>query len=156
MTYRAQESDSDPYRNHTQPTTEPSPNHSRAEQGAVERSALDAALRYRERGWVPVPVAAKGKNPTRRHWQESALDSPLDDFPDGCNVGIVLGDPSGALVDIDLDCPEAVAGARSILPETGLTFGRNSSLRAPVDCDHRFRLIATTRSGRSRPGCGWR
>jgi len=81
---------------------------------------------YRERGWVPIPVASGDKKPTRDKWQNSTLRSALDDFSDGCNVGIVLGEPSGGLVDIDLDCPEAVAAARYLLPETGLKFGRTS------------------------------
>lgn len=88
----------------------------------------DQANLYKQRGWVPVPVAFREKMPTRNEWQNSTLDSPVDDFPeiaDG-NIGIVLGIPSDGLVDIDLDCPEAVEAARYVLPKTGLIFGRKT------------------------------
>lgn len=40
------------------------------------------------------------------------------------NFGIRLGAPSGGLIDVDLDCVEAVAIAALFLPETDATFGR--------------------------------
>ena len=43
------------------------------------------------------------------------------------NIGVVLGEPSNGLVDIDLDCKEAVALAKQFLPHTDLRFGRESS-----------------------------
>jgi hypothetical protein len=41
------------------------------------------------------------------------------------NIGIILGEPSGWIVDIDLDCDEAIRLAPRILPPT-LMFGRPS------------------------------
>ena len=43
------------------------------------------------------------------------------------NIGILTGEPSGWLIDIDLDCPEAVAAARLLLPPTGFVYGRPSN-----------------------------
>ena len=85
---------------------------------------MNAASDYRERGWIPIPISARGKDPIRRRWQNSTIETPLHDFIEGCNVGILLGEASGGLVDIDLDCAEAIAAAPHILPSTGLKFGR--------------------------------
>jgi hypothetical protein len=41
------------------------------------------------------------------------------------NIGLLLGDKFGS-TDVDCDCPEAIMGARKLLPETGLIFGRRS------------------------------
>ena len=46
------------------------------------------------------------------------------------NVGIVLGDLSDGIVDLDLDCPEAVALAPDFLPKTNCVFGRPSNPRS--------------------------
>jgi DNA polymerase-1 len=40
------------------------------------------------------------------------------------NVGVLLGEPSGGLVDIDLDCEEAIRAAPLLLPATPMTWGR--------------------------------
>jgi hypothetical protein len=42
------------------------------------------------------------------------------------NIGVLLGKPSAWLVDVDLDCPEALVVAESLLPDTGCIFGRRS------------------------------
>ena len=52
------------------------------------------------------------------------------------NIGILLGEPSGGLVDIDLDSWEAVALADLFLPATNAIFGRKS---APAS--HRLYLV---------------
>jgi hypothetical protein len=39
---------------------------------------------------------------------------------------VQLGQASGGLTDVDLDCPEAIAVARYLLPMTGAVFGRAS------------------------------
>lgn len=43
------------------------------------------------------------------------------------NVGILCGEPSGNLADVDLDVPEAVTLARVLLPHTGMVHGRRSN-----------------------------
>jgi hypothetical protein len=42
------------------------------------------------------------------------------------NIGVLLGEPSGWLVDIDLDCIAAIELASKYLPETPARFGRQS------------------------------
>ena len=66
----------------------------------------------------------------------------VSDFPNGSNVGVILGPRSGELVDIDLDCAEALALADLYLPATEAIFGRKSKPRShriyiAVDADHR-------------------
>ena len=82
-----------------------------------------------ERGWVAIPIPRESKKPTLSGWQDRTLqDVDADeDFADNDNLGVVLGDPSGGLVDIDLDCPEAIRAASGVLPDTGLIFGRQSN-----------------------------
>lgn len=86
-----------------------------------------AARGYLARGWQPIPVPRREKAPTRSKWQR--LRVPVEDlpkyFPSGQeNVGLLLGDPSGGLVDVDLDAPEAVAAAPVFLPPTPRRHGR--------------------------------
>jgi bifunctional DNA primase/polymerase-like protein len=46
------------------------------------------------------------------------------------NIGVVLGSKSGHLVDLDLDCCEAIALVDLYLPMTGAVFGRRSKPRS--------------------------
>ncbi|MCA9214268.1 MAG: bifunctional DNA primase/polymerase [Planctomycetales bacterium] len=80
---------------------------------------------YRQRGWYCVPLRPRSKSPARRDWTSLRLQP--DVFPENCNVGIILGEPSGWLVDVDLDCPEAIELAESYLPPTPAITGRPSS-----------------------------
>jgi len=55
---------------------------------------------YRARGWVPIPIPRGAKAPTDPAWQRRTLDAP---WPAGdCNIGVLLGEPSGGLIDVDL------------------------------------------------------
>ena len=93
------------------------------------KSCRSAALKYRRRGWAPVPVHPRDKRPVGDAWQKLRLsekDIPSY-FKDGQNVGVLLGEPSGGLVDIDLDCEEALALAEVFLPPTDSVFGRKST-----------------------------
>ena len=88
-----------------------------------------AALVYTQKGLATVPIPHGQKAPTLREWPGLRLtenDIPHY-FPNGGNIGIILGGPSGGLVDIDLDSPEAVTLAPSFLPTTGRIHGRQSS-----------------------------
>jgi hypothetical protein len=90
--------------------------------------AIDCARAYRERGWKPVPIPHREKSPGFKGWQE--FDPPESEFdshfhPDPLNIGVRLGDPSGGLVDVDLDCQEAITLAPEILPASAI-FGRAS------------------------------
>jgi replicative DNA helicase len=94
---------------------------------------LDAALRYLGRGWSPIDVPDGAKAPGRNGWQRERLtaDDLRERFGHGPrNVGMLLGEPSGWLVDVDLDCPEALRLAPAFLPKTGAMFGRTSTPEA--------------------------
>jgi P4 family phage/plasmid primase-like protien len=90
-------------------------------------TTLEAAVAYHARGWVPIPLLPRNKRPAKDAWPELRPTSAelLGLFAGQANVGIHLG-PSG-VVDIDLDCPEAVTLAPALLPATALRFGRDGS-----------------------------
>jgi putative DNA primase/helicase len=74
---------------------------------------------------IPIPFKAKG--PVISKWEtRTPEDFDPTDFEGETNVGIVLGQNSGGLVDIDLDCEEAIAIAAIFLPPTNFKFGRAS------------------------------
>jgi hypothetical protein len=89
-------------------------------------SALAIAESYVRRGWSVVPIPLKEKKPRLLAWQSLRLtpeELPAH-FSMPCNIGVILGDASGGLVDIDLDHPMAVALAPQYLPPTAAVFGR--------------------------------
>nr|MDP9481067.1 bifunctional DNA primase/polymerase [Actinomycetota bacterium] len=97
---------------------------------ANPEETLRAALDYRRRGLRVVPVKFRGKAPVQDGWQDSDLDEGAirADFEGAArNVGVILGEASGDIVDADLDCPEAVALAGAFLPPTEAVFGRTSA-----------------------------
>lgn len=87
------------------------------------------ARKYMESGWVPIGYAHGEKRPQQKGWQtkrHEKVDIDKDFTGRNSNVGILLGEPSNNLVDVDLDCPEAVRLAPELLPTTGAIFGRAS------------------------------
>src|ERR1700720_664112 len=87
------------------------------------------AHQYVDWGFAPVPVEFKSKTCKINEWQKLKLShEEVPDFFCGlpCNIGVVLGELSGGLVDFDLDCPESIALAPYMLPPTGMIFGRES------------------------------
>src|SRR3954453_2242707 len=111
-------------------------NHEHGEAAGDETSSpspLDLALRYIRRGWNPVPIPFKAKRPIDKGWQErviTAENAPQFFNGQAQNIGIILGPASGGLTDVDLDCPEAIAVAPDLLPETHAVFGRQSKPRS--------------------------
>ena len=88
---------------------------------------VTAALGYRARGFYCVPIPTGEKGPRIKGWQNLRLEETA--LPDAFtartgNVGLVLGEPSGWLVDVDLDCEEAIRLASQYLPATGAVTGR--------------------------------
>jgi hypothetical protein len=102
--------------------------------------ARKAAAELLRRGRVPVPIPPGSKAPTLKGWQTLTRDGyRLDDhFPAGeaLNVGVLNGRPSGGLVDVDLDCREALEAAPALMPETHMLSGRKS---APAS--HRWYVV---------------
>src|ERR1051325_1891961 len=83
-----------------------------------------------ECGFAPVPVYHQSKIPIEKDWgnQEATEDSIHTRFAnEPMGVGVVLGPPSGGLVDVDLDCAESQALAPYLLPPTELKRGRKSA-----------------------------
>lgn len=92
-----------------------------------------AALGYRARGFFCVPIPTGEKGPRIKEWQNLRLEESAlrDAFTQRTgNVGLVLGEPSGWLVDVDLDCPEAIELAEKYLPATGAVTGRTGRERS--------------------------
>jgi hypothetical protein len=96
------------------------------------RLALAAAREYVGRGWRIVPIPHGQKKPAMSGWQdlEATAETVPRLFGNGENVAVLLGPRSGHLVDIDIDCPEALALADLYLPRTGAEFGRKSKPRS--------------------------
>ena len=84
-----------------------------------------AATRYIERGGAVIPVPHGSKKPSMDEWENMRITS--EDVPrywtNGQNIGLLTGEPSGWLVDVDLDVEESVRIADRFLPRT-LTSGR--------------------------------
>ena len=96
-------------------------------------TVVDVAISYCRRGWSVIPVPHRSKNPGFNGWERMRLKE--DDLPAHFNgrpqnIGVLLGQPSGGLVDIDLDTPEAIDLATIYLPATSAVFGRKSKPRS--------------------------
>jgi hypothetical protein len=93
---------------------------------------LSAARSYTARGLLVVPIPAGSKGCRLKGWQNLRLtDADLPSaFRADSNVGVILGEPSGWLVDIDLDCDEAVELAEQFLPPTPAITGREGRPRS--------------------------
>lgn len=116
--------------------------------GKLTLSKLDSvqvARSWLELGILPVPLQSESKRPvSKKGWNTLRVtrETIPDFFEKGQNVGGLWGEPSGWLVDIDLDCPEAVAVAPYLLPET-FVYGRRSVPRSHYI--YRCEGIATTK-----------
>jgi hypothetical protein len=98
-----------------------------------QSTIFDVARQYIERGWSVIPIPHGRKTPLFKEWQKLRItEAKAHDYFDGQphNIGVLLGEPSGNLIDIDLDCPEAVSLAPHFLPETLAIFGRTSKVRS--------------------------
>jgi len=102
---------------------------------ATNAILLNAAFAYTTRGLRVVPIPAGTKGIFTKGWERWRLG--FDDLPhhfNGAsgagNIGIMLGEPSGGLVDVDLDCPEAIELADEFLPPTTVVTGRPSAPRS--------------------------
>ena len=93
---------------------------------------LEVVRNYLKRGWRIIPVPPGEKAPRIPGWQHLKLT--LEDLPqyfsDGQNVGVLLGEPSNWLTDVDLDCDEALQVAECFLPPTHAIFGRASKSKS--------------------------
>lgn len=72
-----------------------------------------------------IPLKAKSKEPFLDEWGKLRIteEQVHEYFKPGHNVGALWGEPSNWVIDLDLDCDEAVQFAKRELPET-FTYGR--------------------------------
>src|SRR5262245_2406610 len=99
--------------------------------GVFPGSVREAAAWYLDRGRHPVPLRPRTKIPVLDKWQ-TLRHTPADLdrlFPKGTphNIGILDGEPSGGLLDADLDCRGAIIAGRHLLPPTGMVSGRRGA-----------------------------
>src|SRR3984893_7613621 len=86
------------------------------------------ALEYIARGWAPIPIPHKRKKPVGEEWPGWRITKDIahQRFNGGPqNIGVLMGEGSGGLADVDLDITEAARAAPYFLPRT-LCFGRPS------------------------------
>lgn len=125
--------------------------------------SLNVAKAYLNKGWQPVRIPPRSKNPGFKGWEKFActVDDAAEYFTEDCNIGALLGKPSHGLTDIDLDCATAITVAPYLLPDTA-TFGRPSKQRShfvyycdgvstkkfkdPVKVDNKNEMIVELRS----------
>ena len=96
-------------------------------------SPREIARSYLHRGWRPLPVPHRSKNPGFEGWQNlKVTETDLPQYFNGKpqNIGVLLGAASGNLVDVDLDCDRAVALASHFLLTTCAIFGRQTRPRS--------------------------
>jgi hypothetical protein len=88
-----------------------------------------AALAYVALGWAPIPLPARTKNPGRQKWQleRYAAEQITAAFGRAGGIGLLCGEPSGGLLDVDLDTPEARAAWLHFALRTDRQHGRASS-----------------------------
>jgi hypothetical protein len=89
---------------------------------------LAAARQYIKRGFAVTPIAPGTKRPVRSKWTEERISEAeiTACFNSDNGIGVVLGQPSDGLTDVDLDCPEAVRIGERFLPRTEMVHGHPS------------------------------
>lgn len=90
---------------------------------------FDLAIEYINLNWSPVPVPYREKGPTIPSWTDLRItQETAAQYFNGApqNLGIILGEASKGLVDVDIDCTEALLLAPFFLPATAGRFGRTS------------------------------
>jgi hypothetical protein len=94
--------------------------------------AIESARKYLQRGWRVIRIPYRSKAPVIDGWQNLRItEAELPSyFPGRTNIGVLLGEPSGWLIDVDLDHALALELAATMLPCTGAIFGRAGKPRS--------------------------
>jgi len=88
---------------------------------------------YVSLGFAPIPVQFKSKEPINKRWTELRIShNEVEKYFNGhpLNVGILTGEPSHGLVDVDIDAANALRFAPRFLPKTNCIFGHASNPRS--------------------------
>ena len=105
---------------------------------ARKASAVNAAVDAYLNGFTPLPVLGAAKRPSISTWQRVRWPEPptpqgaeevrqrFEEYADGgaTNLGVSLGEPSGDLIDVDIDHPAATRLRHYFLPRTAARHGR--------------------------------
>jgi Bifunctional DNA primase/polymerase, N-terminal len=84
---------------------------------------------YINAGFSPIPIKYKSKQPLNKGWPDLRIsNNDIVTYFDGdcINIGILTGQASNGLVDVDIDDTTALRFAPWFLPETNCIFGRAS------------------------------
>ena len=128
----------------------------------AQAMGMSMAAKYLSLGIALTPLPVGSKKPLERNWGRSYYtdESASDVFRD-MNIGFVLGVSPGSvetgagdagLVDIDLDCREAIRLAPYFLPDTNWVFGHASAKRSHYM--YRCKGSATVKFSSGKPGDG--
>jgi hypothetical protein len=118
-----------------------------------EHGSTKAAVEALARGFIPVPIRDGGKRPYGAAWQRTSWESEeqvreaFDRYAieGATGVGLVLGEPSGGLIDIDLDHPKALRLRDHFLPPSPMQTGRAGRPKS-----HRWYLVKDALPGTRR------
>jgi putative DNA primase/helicase len=92
-------------------------------------SNLPLIAEYINHGFAPIPIQFRRKKPSTPGWNELRITtSNIGEHFNGTpsNIGILTGEASGGLIDIDIDEIDALRFAPLFLPPTNCLFGRKS------------------------------
>lgn len=92
-------------------------------------TVTQAARKAIEQGYAPIPIPQGKKRPMFKGWVNAryTAEEVTGRFDEKGNIGLLLGKPSGGLVDVDMDSPAAVELASAFLPPTKMLHGREGS-----------------------------
>ena len=94
------------------------------------------AMLWLERGYPVLPLFPRSKAPActkGEHWEDHVIRGKVSEaeltrrFGGGENLGILTGQADSRGADVDLDCPEAIELGKTVMPPTGVTWGRAST-----------------------------
>jgi putative DNA primase/helicase len=96
----------------------------------MKKSVSDFVSAYLERGFYVAPIPQGSNHPTVTNWQNLRISNAEVEqyFSDAAGIALLL-EPSG-LVDVDLDCKEAIVAGKILLPPTAMVHGHRSSPRS--------------------------
>lgn len=94
-----------------------------------EKTLMQCLNEYLSKGWKVIPIFPREKRPIHSDWPNLRLTK--EDLPQYFsgdeNVGVLLGEPSNWLTDVDIDNKRALKIAHYFLPTTGTIFGRSQN-----------------------------
>lgn len=108
------------------------------ESSATEQNSIEAAVQAFQHGYQPVPIRNGSKKPfgsawTQLRWSsEAEIRASFEQYANNgaSGVGLLLGAPSGGLVDVDLDHPKSLKLRTTLLPRTPMMSGRPGKMRS--------------------------